>query len=79
MRCVSGINSIGQGQAEPGKAATQQCRAKEEHVTAPVEPPDCIDTEIWRIWAECALCTAPLDTILAKLNVRTWHTMPRLL
>jgi hypothetical protein len=36
----------------------------------PVMPPGPVDPAIWRIWVECALRAAPLDTILAKIECK---------
>jgi hypothetical protein len=50
------------------EAAAEQCRADDERFMMPIMPPDPIDRAIWRIQADCALCSAPLDAILAKIK-----------
>jgi hypothetical protein len=45
----------------------QRC-ADDEHVMAPVLPPDPGNVAIRRIWVECALLAAPLDAILAEIE-----------
>jgi hypothetical protein len=42
-------------------------RTADERFMAPVLPPNPVDTAIRRIWADCTLRAAPLDTILAKI------------
>jgi hypothetical protein len=50
------------------ESATEQCRADDEHFMAPVMPPDPIDAASRCIKADCALCAAPLDAILANIE-----------
>jgi hypothetical protein len=45
----------------------QRC-ADDEHLMAPVLPPDPSNAAIRRIWVECALLAAPLDAILAEIK-----------
>jgi hypothetical protein len=49
-------------------ATTEQRRADNEHLNAPVIPPNPIDAAIGRIQADCALCAAPLNAILAEIE-----------
>ena len=48
-------------------AAAEQCRANNKCYNGPVMPLDPVDAAIRRIWVDCALHTAPLDAILAKI------------
>ncbi len=50
------------------ETAEKQCHADEERVMAPVLPTDPGNAAIRRIQVECALLTAPLDAILAKIE-----------
>ncbi len=50
------------------EAAAEQRLADNERFMAPVRLPDPVDTAIRRIWANCALRTAPLDAILAEIE-----------
>jgi hypothetical protein len=50
------------------ETAKKQCHADNEHVMAPVLPPNPSNAAIRRIWVECALLVAPLNAILAKIE-----------
>ncbi len=49
------------------EAAAEQCRADNKRFMALVMLPELVDVAIRRIWANCTLRAAPLDTILAKI------------
>ncbi len=50
------------------EAAAEQRLADNEHFMVPVRLPNPVDMAIRCIWENCALCTAPLDAILAEIE-----------
>ncbi len=50
------------------ETAKKQRRSDNEHVMAPVLPPDTVIAAIWCIWVECTLLAAPLEAILVKIE-----------
>jgi hypothetical protein len=50
------------------EASAKQRQADDEHVMAPVMPPNPVDAANWRIWADCALLAALLNAILAEIT-----------
>jgi hypothetical protein len=48
-------------------ALPKPARTADKRFMVPVLPPDPVGAAIRRIWADCTLCAAPLDAILAKI------------
>ncbi len=63
---ASDAQTLAKDKQRQEEAVTQQRQADADCVMVLVEQPDHIDMAIWRIWAECSLCAAPLNAILAK-------------
>jgi hypothetical protein len=64
---ASAVAALAKDEGRQEEATAKQHQADKERIMVLDMPPNPIDAAIWRIWAKCALRTAPLDAILAKI------------